>query len=219
MSLSSGLLWSMFHSKLTLTLALFAVGRNGTAETHSAIRWPLSPSTAFEQIILDSVHKYVGRLSETIFNRFIRYFSYVRTETCAPVKWVDKRSHYVLLHRPIVLNQHNPDKFDIHWVVYRNIISIVKRTLCTSVSNLFYFGITLHDSDDLSPSIISSSRLYIQLSNRYFCLLASKQTAVSVWHMPVAVCTVLYSWWWTEIPPETCRLLFQNKINFVHWCM
>jgi len=29
------------------------------------------------------------------------------------------------------------------------------------------------------------------LSNRYCCLLASKQTAVSVWQMPVAVCTVL----------------------------
>jgi len=29
--------------------------------------------------------------------------------------------------------------------------------------------------------------------------------------MPVAVCTVLNSWWWTEIPSETCRELFQNK--------
>ena len=27
---------------------------------------------------------------------------------------------------------------------------------------------------------------------------ASKQTAASVWQMPVAVCTVLNSWWWTE---------------------
>jgi len=29
------------------------------------------------------------------------------------------------------------------------------------------------------------------LSNRYCWLLASKQSAVSVWQMPVAVCTVL----------------------------
>ena len=29
---------------------------------------------------------------------------------------------------------------------------------------------------------------------RYCCLLASKQTAVSVWQMPVAMCTVLNSW-------------------------
>jgi len=26
--------------------------------------------------------------------------------------------------------------------------------------------------------------------------------------MPVAVCTVLNSWWWTERPPETCRVSF-----------
>jgi len=60
------------------------------------------------------------------------------------------------------------------------------------------------------------------MSNRYCCLPASgyemelipasKQTVVSVWHMPVAVCTVLNSSWWTERPSETCRVLFQNKI-------
>ena len=38
--------------------------------------------------------------------------------------------------------------------------------------------------------------------NRYCCLIASKQTAVSAWQMPVAVCTVLNSWWWTERPSE-----------------
>jgi len=41
---------------------------------------------------------------------------------------------------------------------------------------------------------------------------ARKQTAVSVWQMPVAVCTVVNPWWWTERPSETCRVLFQNKI-------
>ena len=60
--------------------------------------------------------------------------------------------------------------------------------------------------------IIRSSRLYIQQPNRYWCLFARKQTAVSVWHMPVPVCTVLNSWWWTERPSETCRVSFQNKI-------
>jgi hypothetical protein len=55
-------------------------------------------------------------------------------------------------------------------------------------------------------------------SNRYCCLLASKQTTVSVWHIPVAVCTVLNSWWWTERPSETCGVLFKNKINLRNWC-
>ena len=46
----------------------------------------------------------------------------------------------------------------------------------------------------------------LHLSNRYCCLLASKQSAVSVSQMPVAVCTVLSPWWWTERPSETCRV-------------
>jgi len=29
--------------------------------------------------------------------------------------------------------------------------------------------------------------------------------------MPVAVCAVLSSWWWTERPSETCRLFCKNK--------
>ena len=62
----------------------------------------------------------------------------------------------------------------------------------------FYFGVTLHVSDGLSIL--------------FHLISASKQTAVSVWHMHVAVCTVLNSWWWTERPSETCRASFQNKI-------
>jgi len=42
---------------------------------------------------------------------------------------------------------------------------------------------------------------------------ASKQSAESVLHILDAVYTVLDSWWWTERPSETCRvLLLQNKI-------
>ena len=40
------------------------------------------------------------------------------------------------------------------------------------------------------------------------CLLAA------VWHMPVAVCTVMISWWWTERPSETCRVFFKDKISW-----
>ena len=47
-------------------------------------------------------------------------------------------------------------------------------------------------------------------------LSASKQRAVSVLHKPVAVCTVLNSWWRTERPSETCRESFQNEINLIH---
>ena len=49
------------------------------------------------------------------------------------------------------------------------------------------------------------------LSNRYCCLLASKQTAVSVWQMPVPVRKVLKSWWWTERPPKHVERHFKIK--------
>ena len=110
-------------------------------------------------------------------------------------------------------------KFDVHRAVHRNIISIVKPTWCTNVSSLFYFGMALYMFRIVPPSVIRSSRLYIQQQARYCCLLASKQTAVSVWQMPVAVCAVLNSWWWTERPSETCRVSFQIKINLIQWCI
>jgi hypothetical protein len=57
------------------------------------------------------------------------------------------------------------------------------------------------------PSIIRSLRLYIQ----HHMLEAATEP---VWQIPDAVCTVLDSWWWTERPSETCRVMFQNRINF-----
>ena len=53
-------------------------------------------------------------------------------------------------------------KFDVHRAMHRNIISTVKPTRCTKVSNLFYFGMTLYMFRTVFPSIIRSSRLYIQ---------------------------------------------------------
>jgi len=78
------------------------------------------------------------------------------------------------------------------------ILSIVKPTRCTNVSN--YFILVWHYMfRTVFPCIIRSSRLYTQ------------QQAY-IWHMPVAVCTVLNSWWYTERPSETCRVPFQNEI-------
>jgi len=50
------------------------------------------------------------------------------------------------------------------------------------------------------------------------CLLGRREQYMSL-HSPVAVCTVLNSWWWTERPSETCRVWFQNKINLRHSCI
>ena len=74
--------------------------------------------------------------------------------------------------------------FDVHRAVHHNIIPIVNPNRCTSVSNLFTlewhstcFGRSFHPSSGVQDCTYSNRHL----SNRYFCLLASKQTAVSVW--------------------------------------
>ena len=60
-----------------------------------------------------------------------------------------------------------------------------------NMSNLFYFATTLYMFRTVFPQAATEP----------------------VWHVPDAVCTVLGSWWWTKRPSETCRMLFQNKIN------
>jgi len=42
------------------------------------------------------------------------------------------------------------------------LISVVKPTRCTNVSNIFYFGMTLYMFRTVFPSIIRGSRLYVQ---------------------------------------------------------
>ena len=52
--------------------------------------------------------------------------------------------------------------FDLPRAVHRNIISIIKPTIFTNVSNSIYFGMTLYMIRTDFTSIIRSSRLYIQ---------------------------------------------------------
>jgi len=54
------------------------------------------------------------------------------------------------------------DVFEVQRAVHRNISSTAKPTRCISASNLFYFGMTLYMFRTVFPSIIRSSRLYIQ---------------------------------------------------------
>jgi len=102
-------------------------------------------------------------------------------------------------------------------------ISVVKPTRCTNVSNLFYFGMTLYTFRTVFPSVIRSSKLYIQQQAFFKQILLSAcfktvHRAKGVWQIPVAVCKILNSWW-TETPSETCRVSFQNKINLIYGCI
>jgi hypothetical protein len=94
-----------------------------------------------------------------------------------------------------------------------------------NISDLFYFGTTLYMFRTVSPSIIRSLGLYVQhqvyVIEVLWLLASGKETLHLVpaskqpqdlYDILDAVCTVLDSWWWTEILFETCRMLFQNKI-------
>ena len=74
------------------------------------------------------------------------------------------------------------------------LVPTVKPTRCTNVSNLFYFRMTLYMFRTVFPSIISSSRLYVQQPNRYCCmysLLPSTQQYL------FDKCLLLYAQSWT----------------------
>jgi len=87
---------------------------------------------------------------------------------------------------------------DVNTSIFRSLrlflflIPIVKPTRCTNVSNLFYFGMTLYMLRTVFSSIIRSSRLYIQLSNRYCCLLASSYSLASRQQYLFDICLLLY---------------------------
>ena len=83
-----------------------------------------------------------------------------------------------------------------------------------NISNLFNFGTTLYMFWTVFPSIIRSLRLYIQHHTiQVLWLLASKQPQNLYDIYLMLYVQSLDSWWWTERPSETCRVLFQNKTN------
>jgi hypothetical protein len=95
--------------------------------------------------------------------------------------------------------------------------------------NFRVYWISLYMFRTVFSSIIRSSRLYTQhqvdviqvswllasgheMELQFQLVPASKKSAVSVWHISDAVCTVLDSWWWTERLSKTCRVIF-NKLE------
>jgi len=106
------------------------------------------------------------------------------------------------------------------------------------ISQIYFWNGTLHVSDSLSVHPQESGTVHTatgichtgfadcllvgsgwnwfscvaQLSNttKPVLLTATKQSAKPVWHIPIAVCTVLDSWWWTERLSKTCRVPFQK---------
>ena len=129
------------------------------------------------------------------------------------IKLVLYSSTITMMHGPINIRLKNAKMYlrsihsnlDVHRAVHRNIIPIAKPTICTIVSNLCYFGMILYMFRTVFPSIIRSSRLYIQqyLFDKCLLLYVQSGTLDDV----------------RERPSETCRMLFQNKISLIHWCI
>jgi len=88
---------------------------------------------------------------------------------------------------------------------------------------ILFWNDNLRVSDGLSTHrqefkpVYTAAGTCLTITAVYLLDTASKQTAVSVWHTPVAVCTVLNCWLWTVRPSETSSISFQNKINLIHW--
>ena len=82
--------------------------------------------------------------------------------------------------------------------------------------NFWVYWISLYVFRTVFPSIIRSSRLYIQhqvyVIQVSWLLASGHEMERTVWHMLDAVCTVLNSWWWMERQSETCRVIF-NKLE------
>ena len=87
-----------------------------------------------------------------------------------------------------------------------------------NISNSFIFFTTTYMFRTVPPSVKRDSKTVRTASGISYTssVAACLQTAtVPVWHD--AVCTVLDSWWWTKIPTDTCRVLFENKINLSYF--
>jgi hypothetical protein len=113
-----------------------------------------------------------------------------------------------------------------------SLCNLVNKTNLVHNSSLHVYFYSLHGLGDYvpiirrnncintTPGICHSAWMTVWYAGwDEFLIPASKQAAVPVWHIPVAVCTVLNAWWWTERPSETCGVLFQNKINLRSWCI
>ena len=97
-------------------------------------------------------------------------------------------------------------------------------TRCNNVSNLFYFGMTLYMFRTVFPSIIRSSRLYIQQPNRYCCLVEEWKTnlmslailfhflcAQHVSDINISITRSLRLYWWITTSVKTTDVIHQHS--------
>ena len=107
--------------------------------------------------------------------------------------------------------------FDVHGAVHRYYFYSKTNLMHQCLKFILFWNDTLHVSNGLPFHHQEFKTVHtatgICQTDTVVCFLA-----LSVRQMPVAVCTVLNSWWWNGRSFETCRVSFQNKINLILWC-
>jgi hypothetical protein len=53
----------------------------------------------------------------------------------------------------------------------------------------------------------------MKINGTKFQLVPASKQPQKLYDIYLTLYVVLDSWWWTEKPSETCRVLFQNKVN------
>jgi len=79
--------------------------------------------------------------------------------------------------------------FDVHRAAFRNIIPIVKPTRCTNVTNLFYFGMTVHVSDGLSVHHQQLKTVHTAIKQILLCACYQADNSISLTN----ACCCMYS--------------------------
>ena len=80
--------------------------------------------------------------------------------------------------------------------------------------NLFIFTDALHVSGGSCAHHQEHTIVHTASGSQPILLLAAVAASSSIGWLPEAVCTIVFSWWWAQEPPETCRASVKiNKFN------
>ena len=129
----------------------------------------------------------------TLLNLFLFTSVYLENNLLGCLKYVETRKK--LVYRNWFKGTSTNKK------IYMEVYFYTKPTRCTDVSNLFY----------LERHCTCFGQCFRPSSGVQDCTYNNRHLLNTAWHMPVAVRTVLNSWWWTETPSETCRVSFEIK--------
>jgi len=145
----------------------------------------------------------------------------VSAMTLATILYPPCTGMYFLCHKTLFCVRRSGDR--VSWYIL-----IIKPTRCTSqiyfwnrtVRVLDRFSVHHQESSTVYTAIgichtgyadcllVGSGSILILLEGSILIPLANSQQTYMTY--TIAVCTVLDSWWWTEILSETCRVLFQK---------